>query len=91
MKNKPRRLWLNVKASGVKVPVKQFIRTLRESIENETYKLPKGWNVWIEWRNREGVKPKAGEWKEELEESAEESDGFNKAVLDWLERKEKAL
>jgi hypothetical protein len=87
MKNKTRRLWLNVKAENVTVSKQEFVRALLESIKDGSYELPAGWNVTLEWRNKEDAPMKSGPWAQELEKSAASSDGFDKAVTDWLKRK----
>lgn len=89
--NKERRLWLNIKQSGVDVSREKFIQTLIDSIEEGEgeYRLPKGWNVWIEWRNKEAAPMRSDEWSEAMQESAESSDGWDKAVLAWLRSKQK--
>ena len=86
-KKKPRRLWLNVKAEGVTVSREEFILVLRESIEDGTYKLPRGWKVILEWKNKESAQMRSGPWGKELRKSAQSSDGFDRAVTDWLKRK----
>jgi hypothetical protein len=86
-KKKTRRLWLNIKASGVTVSTREFVRALLASIEEGDYELPEGWDVTLEWRNKESVPMRSGPWQEELEQSAKSSDGFDKAVTDWLKRK----
>ena len=86
-KNKTRRLWLNIKAEGVTVSKQEFVRVLIESIREGDYKIPEGWNVTLEWRNKERGRNKSGPWTEEMAKSAESSDGFDKAVTDWLRRK----
>ena len=86
-KKRPRRLWLNIKASGVTVSKQEFIRALIESIKARDYELPDGWDVVIEWRNRFSADMRSGPWQEEMGASAESSDGFDKAVTDWLKRK----
>jgi hypothetical protein len=86
-KNKTRRLWLNIKAEGVNVSKQEFVRALMESIADETYQLPAGWNVTLEWRNKETAPMRSGPWTAEMQKSAKSSDGFDKAVTDWLKRK----
>lgn len=86
-KKKPRRLWLNIKASNVSVSTSEFVRTLLASIEEGDYKLPRGWKVTLEWRNKEDAPMRSGPWTQEMSASAQSSDGFDKAVTDWLRRK----
>ena len=87
MPKKTRRLWLNIKASNVTVSKHEFVLALIESIKDGTYQLPKGWNVQLEWRNKEAAAMRSGPWSEEMANSHESSDGFDLAVTDWLKRK----
>lgn len=87
MKRKSRRLWLNIKASNVSVGREEFVTALMESIKDGTYKLPRGWKVVLEWRNKEDAPMRSGAWTVEMRKSAKSSDGFDKAVTDWLRRK----
>lgn len=87
-RKKPRRLWLNVKAKSVPgVSREEFKAVLVQSIERGDYVLPSGWQVVLEWRNKESAKMKAGYWTDELLDSSVSSDGFDKAVLSWLKGK----
>jgi len=86
-RHKPRRLWLNVKAENVTVSKDDFVRVLMESIKDGTYQLPRGWKVTIEWRNKENARMKSGPWTREMKKSAKSSDGWDRAVTDWLKRK----
>ena len=87
-KKRKRRLWLNVTVSGGVSGVSKagFIRTLLESIQNKTYKLPAGWDVSLEWKNKETADMKSGAWSDELAQSAKSSSGFDIAVKRYLER-----
>jgi hypothetical protein len=67
------------------VTQEKIVRTLIRSIHRGDYKLPRGWRVVLEWRNKADAGMKRGEWQSELEASAESSDGFDKAVLSYLE------
>lgn len=88
MPRRTRRLWLEIK---YKVPVgisrDTVISVLKKSVENKTYDLPIGWNAIIAWRNKENAPMRYGLWKQELQKSAASSDGFDKAVLSWLNKK----
>jgi hypothetical protein len=86
-KTKDRRLWLNVKAEGVTVSKQEFILALQESIRDGSYELPRGWKVTLEWKNKERAKMRSGPWTREIRKSAESSDGFDRAVTNWLKRK----
>lgn len=87
-KNKPRRLWLNVKA---KIPTgvsrEDFIRTLMRSIDRTDYTLPSGWKVLLEWRNKESASMRSGPWTEEMLDSSISSEGWDRAVMAWLKGK----
>jgi len=85
-KEKTRRLWLNVKQKGVKVTRRKFIERLLKSIEDGTYRLPKKWKVTLLWRNKENAPMRSGPWKEEMEQSAESSPGWDIAVSTYLRR-----
>lgn len=81
-----RKLWLRVRYDIPKdVTEQRIIRTLIRSIERGDYRLPRGWHVVIEWRNKFDSPMRRGEWRAELEASAESSDGFDKAVINYLE------
>lgn len=87
-KRKPRRLWLNVKAKNVKgVSRKGFIEVLIDSINRGDYVLPDGWQVLLEWRNKESGPMRSGPWTEEMLDSSISSDGWDKAVVEWLKGK----
>lgn len=85
-REKTRRLWLNVKQSGVKTTRTKFIKRLIESIEDGTYRLPKSWKVTLLWRNREDARMRSGPWEQEMARSAESSMGWDAAVLVYLKR-----
>jgi len=82
-----RRLWLNIKAKRITVSRSEFVQALLESIKDGTYKLPRGWKVTLEWRNKESAPMRTGSWTKEMKKSSESSDGFDGAVTDWLKRK----
>lgn len=86
-----RRLWLNVRWDDESVPAsysrKDIVRTLIKSIERGDYRLPRGWRVVIEWKNKADAPMRRGEWRSEMQRSGESSDGFDKAVLSYLEQK----
>jgi len=82
-----RRLWLKVRYDVPKdVPKDRIVRTLIRSIRRGDYRLPKGWRAILEWRNKKTEPMRRGEWRSELERSAESSQGFDLAVIDYLER-----
>lgn len=89
MPKRVRRLWLEVR---FKVPPgisrEVVLSTLKLSILEKNYSLPIGWQVVIAWRNKENAPMKYGPWKGELVKSAASSDGFDKAVLAWLDRQQ---
>ena len=87
MPKRIRRLWLEVKWKVPPgVPREIVIETLKQSVLNGTYNLPIGWQVIIAWKNKENANFKFGPWKRELAKSAQSSDGFDKAVLSFLDR-----
>lgn len=87
MPKRVRRLWLEVKWKVPPgIPRELVIETLKQSVLNKSYDLPIGWQVIIAWRNKEKAKMKFGPWKAELTKSAASSDGFDKAVLSFLDR-----
>lgn len=89
MPKKTRRLWLNVTVENViSVSRRKFIETLIESIEREDYMLPKSWQVTLHWGNNPAKgADRSGPWTQEMRKSASSGDGFDKAVIAWLERK----
>jgi hypothetical protein len=86
-KNRKRRLWVGIEVVQVPkgTPRGLILDVLKESINSKKYDLPKGWHINLRWRNSENRPMKTGEWSHELTESAESSDGFNFAVLAYLE------
>ncbi len=84
-KVRTRRLWLNVRFDVPKdIKKEHIVRTLIRSIHRGDYKLPRNWRVVIEWRNKEDAPMRRGEWRNEMEASAESSEGFDEAVLSYL-------
>lgn len=85
-RRKKRRLWLNVK---YKVPVgvskEKVLDTLIESIDNGNYTYPKSWKVILEWKNKEFAPMKKGEFQKEMLASQSSSDGWDSAVISYLE------
>lgn len=85
-----RRLWLNVLWDDDRIPDsysrEDIVRTLIRSIKRGDYRIPRGWRVVIEWRNKADEPMRRGEWRTELERSAESSTGFDSAVLAYLEK-----
>lgn len=88
-KIRTRRLWLNVKYDIPQdVSEQKIIATLIRSIKRGDYRIPRNWRVAIEWRNKESAPMRKGEWRAELEASAESSPGFERAVIHYLEGKQ---
>lgn len=86
-KSRIRRLWLNITQTGVNVTKREFIERLIQSINDGTYVLPREWQVTLHWRNKETAPMRSGPWQEEMEASAESSEGWDSAVLAYLRRK----
>lgn len=85
-RRKNRRLWLNVKFKVPKgVSRNKVLETLIESIDDGTYQYPKTWKVVLEWRNKESAPMKAGEFQKEMLASQSSSDGWDSAVISYLE------
>jgi hypothetical protein len=89
-KIRTRKLWLKVLYKVPKhVSIERIKRTLIRSIHRGDYKLPRGWQAVIEWRNKEDADMRRGEWKAELNASSSGdtgSQGFENAVITYLER-----
>lgn len=85
---KPRRLWIGLEIVSVPKGTTRglILDVLRESIMSKQYDLPEGWQINLRWKNSERAEMKIGEWSEELADSADSSEGFNYAVLSYLER-----
>jgi hypothetical protein len=86
-RNKTRRLWIGLEIVEVPkgTPRGLILDVLRESIRSGKLDLPNGWKINLRWRNSEQAKMKIGTWQDELEASADSSEGFNMAVLDYLD------
>lgn len=86
---KRRALWLNIRAktSGQRVPRETVIETLIAAVERGDYRYPDDWYVQIEWRNRDNARDRVGEFQAEMHLSKRSSDGFDKAVLNYLRGK----
>lgn len=84
-KRKPRRLWTKIKGS---VPpgttAAEFWGMLRKTVRSEEYDLPDGWDVTIEWKNKEDADFKSGDFTEAMQESAESSRGWDLAILHYI-------
>ena len=88
MPRKKRRLWLNVRVENVKgVSRRKILETLIDGIKDGSYSFPKRWKVTLQWKNKESASLKEGPFRRELKKSRKPSDGFDKAVTTWLERK----
>lgn len=62
----------------------RVLKTLRQSIINGDYKIPRTWRVYISWKNREDGDWKRGPWTREMRKSANSSEGWDYAVLKYL-------
>lgn len=87
MPKRRRRLWIGLEVVSVPKGVTRglLLDVLKESIRTGKYTLPDGWAVNLRWRNSERAQMKSGNWTDELTASADSSEGFNMAVLDYLE------
>jgi hypothetical protein len=87
-RHKRRRLWVGLEVVAVPkgTPRGLILDVLKESIHSKEYDLPDGWAINLRWKNAEKADMKIGEWTEELMDSAVASEGFNYAVLDYLNR-----
>lgn len=88
MKVRSRKLWLRVLFSvpDKNIPRQRIIDTLISSIRRGNYEYPAGWRVAIQWRNKANAPMRTGEFTEEMNASAQSSEGFDKAVLAYLEQ-----
>lgn len=87
-----RKLWVNIKVRGrnnqvLHVPREQIRDTLIAAIERGDYVYPSDWYVQIEWRNREFVPNKIGEFTEEMKASRISSVGWDYSILNYLRGK----
>lgn len=90
-KVRTRRLWLKVLFDVPKeIPRSEIIKRLIKGIDDGSYRVPRGWRVVIEWRNKEYTEPHRGEWSAELKASRDNpswgSNGFENAVRSYLEK-----
>lgn len=83
-REKTRQLWLQVKAYAPGVSGAEVKRVLIASIRNGSYSYPKEWKVGLFWRNKFNAPMRSGEFKREMQKSAEASQGFDSAVLNYL-------
>lgn len=83
-----RRLWLRIRVriGDGEQPrsAKEVWQTLIYAIHKGNYKYPDGWYVEIQWRNREDARMRTGEFEAEMLLSKRSSNGFDKAVLNYL-------
>ena len=84
-KNKPRRLWLKIKYSAPGASKKQVMKRLIQSIRQGDYDYPDNWRVAIGWSNKQDGALKWGEWTREMIQSAQSSEGWDIAVMQYLE------
>lgn len=88
MRIRNRRLWLKVLWSvpDKSISRQRIIDTLISSIRRGDYEYPSSWRVAIQWRNKANAPMRTGEWTTELDASSQSSNGFDKAVLAYLEQ-----
>lgn len=85
-KVRTRKLWLKVFFDVPEnVPRKKIIDTLIRSIHRGDYRYPRSWTVVVEWRNSATAEMRKGEWTSEMTASAQSSNGFDKAMIHYLE------
>jgi hypothetical protein len=85
-----RKLWINVR---FKAPqsysrdevIEELLRSVKRGHRTGDYSLPSGFHAILEWRNKPNVPMRRGPWETELENSAESSEGFDLAVIKYLE------
>lgn len=86
-KRKPRKLWTKIRGT---VPpgttAAEFWGTLRKVVRSGEYELPDGWDVTIEWKNREDRPYKSADFETAMTESAESSRGWDKAILHHIRK-----
>jgi hypothetical protein len=87
-KNKPRRLWLQIKyktpGSNKVDVVHHLLHLLRRGSYDYRDKHPT-WRIAIGWSNKEGGQLKWGEYEREMQQSRQSSPGWDIAVTDYLE------
>jgi hypothetical protein len=84
-RRKTRRLWLKVKFDAPGVTRADVKKALIESIQRGDYEYRSTWRVALGWSNKENGALKWGEWTKEMTASAQSSEGFEYAVLQYLE------
>jgi len=86
-KRKPRKLWTKIRGT---VPPgtgsAEFWGVLRKAVREKEYQLPDDWDVSIEWKNKEQADFKSGGFIEAMQESAESSRGWDRAILGYINR-----
>ena len=86
-KKKGRQLWTKIRAripGGIDRAA--FWGTLRASINRGDYELPDDWDVTIQWRNRDDAPMRSADFSIAMQESAESSRGWDKAILSYVNR-----
>jgi hypothetical protein len=87
---KPRKLWLEIRwhpsTPGTKeTRINVLINAIQYGHRTGDYRLPRGYKVALGWRNKEFAAMKWGEFSREMEKSAQSSEGWDFAVLAYLE------
>lgn len=88
----PRKLWLNISVKGRRRKLTDadwpsVRNTLIKSILRGDYTYPRDWIVKIEWRNRDNVPNKVGEFTHEMNQSRLSSPGWDMIVARYLRGK----
>lgn len=89
-KNRVRKLWINVRfkappSATKREVIETFLASVRRGHRTGDYSLPRGFEGLLEWRNKPNAEMKRGPWETEMENSAESSEGFDFAVIKYLE------
>ena len=87
-KVRTRRLWLHIKYDAPGASRKKVLDTLLRSTQNGTYTYPRKWRVALGWSNSANGALRWGEFTREMKASAQSSDGFDKAVIQYLRNQE---
>jgi len=86
-RKKGRALWVKIKARIPRsVDRGALWGTLRSAINHGDYELPDDWNVTIEWRNREDAPMRSADFQTAMQESAESSRGWDRAIRAIIDR-----
>lgn len=87
---KPRYLALQLRSKTPGATDKEVVDTLIASIERGDYSYRTAhpdWRIAIGWKNKKYAEFKWGEFRAEMERSAQSSLGFDAAVIEYLKRR----